>query len=227
MSDTPSTSVRIAAGDFSEWLQGTEASLRSGTGASSVPCGGCTACCRASLFIHIRPDETETLRRIPRALLFPAAGLPKGHVLMGYNDKGHCPMLVDDKCSIYDHRPHTCRSYDCRVFAATGMAVDEPTQADIARRVQAWVFSYESDDSRNHHAAVRNAAAFLQKNRDLFPDGALPTRPAQLAALAVKTYRLFAGTSAAANRDAPTLSDTEIARAIMDVLNETNSGNTV
>ena len=27
-------------------------------------------------------------------------------------------------CSIYDHRPRTCRTFDCRVFAAAGVAVD-------------------------------------------------------------------------------------------------------
>ena len=77
------------------------------------------------MFIHIQPEETQTLQRIPRALLFPAPGLPKGHVLMGYCDKGQCPMLVDNQCSIYEHRPQTCRDYDCRVFAATGISVDQ------------------------------------------------------------------------------------------------------
>jgi Fe-S-cluster containining protein len=99
------------------------------------------------MFIHIKPEETQTIQRIPRALLFPAPGLPKGHVLMGYNDEGHCPMLVDDECSIYEHRPQTCRDYDCRIFAATGVSVDEQTQAEIAHRVKAWEFHYESEAS--------------------------------------------------------------------------------
>ncbi len=64
------------------------------------------------MFVHIKPDETQTLRRIPRALLFPAPGLPKGHRVMGYDDRGYCPMLVDDKCSIYEDRPQACRTYD-------------------------------------------------------------------------------------------------------------------
>src|SRR2546429_9001558 len=102
--------VGVPAGNFSEWLRGTEASLRSGKGGSAVPCSACTACCRSSMFIHIKPEETQTIQRMPCALLFPALGMPEGHVLMGYNDNGHCPMLIDNKCSIYEYRRQTCRS---------------------------------------------------------------------------------------------------------------------
>jgi Fe-S-cluster containining protein len=80
------------------------------------------------MFIHISPEETRTIQRIPRELLFPAPGKPKGHVLMGYTDQGYCPMLVAGECSIYEDRPQTCRDYDCRVFAATGISVDPRTQ---------------------------------------------------------------------------------------------------
>ena len=205
--------VGVPAGNFSEWLHGAEASLRSGKDATAVPCGTCTACCRSSMFIHIKPEETQTIQRIPRALLFPAPGHPEGHVLMGYRDNGHCPMLVDNKCSIYEYRPQTCRSYDCRVFAATGIPVDPQTQAEIAHRVKAWVFNYESQESRKEHMMVKDAATFLQKNGDLFPQGSLPTQPAQLAALAVRIYRLFSNSASA-------LPDAVVAQAILTALNE-------
>ena len=172
------------------------------------------------MFIHIKPEETQTIQRIPQELLFPAPGLPKGHVLMGYSDKGHCPMLVDNKCSIYEYRPQTCRSYDCRVFTATGVPVDQRTQAEIAHRVKAWVFNYENEESRKEHRIVKEAAAFLQKNRRLFPQGTLPTHPAQLAALAVRIYRLFSGTTTQRDRGASDMSDAAIAQAIMTALNE-------
>lgn len=206
--------TRTPAGNFSEWLRGTETSLRSGKGAADVPCGACTACCRSSLFIHINPEETQTIQRIPRALLFPAPGWPEGHLLMGYSDQGHCPMLVDNKCSIYEYRPQTCRSYDCRVFSATGVPVNQQTEPDIADRVKAWVFHYENEESREDHRIVKEAAAFLLKNRDLFPQGSLPSHPAQLAALAIRTYRLFSGLTASASSDAV------IAQAILTTLDE-------
>jgi len=202
------------AGDFSEWLSDAEASLQSGTGATAVPCGACTACCRSSMFVHINPEETQTIQQIPRALLFDAPGLPKGHLVMGYNDKGHCPMLVDNKCSIYEYRPQTCRSYDCRVFAATGVPVDRD-QPDIAHRVNAWMFSYESEESRREHNTLKDAAAFLQNNGHLFPPGTLPTRPAQLAALAVRIYGIFAASSNGATKPGA-----ELARDILIALNE-------
>jgi Fe-S-cluster containining protein len=172
------------------------------------------------MFIHIQPEETKTIQRTPRALLFPAPGLPEGHVLMGYNDQGHCPMLVDNQCSIYEDRPQTCRSYDCRIFAATGVPVDQQTQPDIAQRVKTWVFNYENEESRKEHRILKEAAAFLQRNADLFPQGSLPSHPAQLAALAVRIYRVFSGTTAKVNNGASAMSDAAIAHAILTALNE-------
>ena len=73
----------LAAGDLSAWLGEMQAAIR-GDHAAAVPCGTCTACCTSSQFIHIGPDERETLAHIPNELLFPAPRLPRGHVLMGY-----------------------------------------------------------------------------------------------------------------------------------------------
>jgi uncharacterized protein len=121
-----------------------------------VPCGECTACCTASQFIHIGPDERETLAVIPPEVLFPAPGFPAGHVLMGYDDRGHCPMFKDDKCSVYEHRPRTCRTYDCRVFAATDVVPEDPA---IAARSSRWRFGYATPDDEQAHAQLRQRAA--------------------------------------------------------------------
>lgn len=161
------------------------------------------------MLVHIAPDETQALQRIPRALLIPSPGRAKGHMLMAHNDKGHCPMLVEDQCTVYPHRPQTCRIYDCRIFAATGIAVDAKTQPDIAQRVKQWVFTYDSDKSRIQHATVKTAATFLQKNRHLFPLGSLPTQLAHLAALALRVYKVFSGARAK--------SDDLIVRNILDL----------
>jgi Fe-S-cluster containining protein len=146
----------LAAGEFSAWLDAMQRALR-GERDSDVPCAGCTACCTSSQFVHIEPDETDTLAHIPPELLFPAPRMPRGHVLLGYDERGHCPMLIDDQCSIYEHRPRTCRTYDCRIFAATGIEVDDD-KPDIARRVRRWVFSFLADTDRERFAAVRAAA---------------------------------------------------------------------
>lgn len=147
----------IDAGEFSAWMTEIGEALQ-GERATDVPCDGCTACCTSSQFVHVEPDETEALAHIPSALLFPAPGLPRGHVLMGYDERGHCPMLVDGRCTIYAHRPRACRTYDCRVFAATGIELDEPAKAAIAERVARWRFRYDSPASRAEHDALREHA---------------------------------------------------------------------
>src|SRR3954469_3693536 len=147
----------LPAGGFSEWLRGMQAALR-GERESNVPCDGCTACCQSSQFVHIEPDETETLSHIPRELLFPAPRMPAGNVILGYDEHGRCPMLNDSGCSIYEHRPRTCRTYDCRVFEAAGLEADKPLIADQARR---WRFDHPTDADRAAHDEVRRAAAEL------------------------------------------------------------------
>ena len=146
------------AGRFSEWLD----AIRS-RGEMAVPCGLCAACCTSSQFVHIEPDEAETLARVPAALRFAAPGLPAGHVVLGYDERGHCPMLIDGACSIYEHRPRTCHTYDCRVFAATGVEPD-PSQNGIAARVRAWRFDVD-DPTRwdTVRAAVPDDGAPLER----------------------------------------------------------------
>ena len=89
------------------------------------------------------PDEADALAHVPVALRFPAPGLPKGHVVLPYDERGHCPMLVDGACSIYEHRPRTCRTYDCRIFAVTGVVPDQPA---IATRVLDWQFEVDDEE---------------------------------------------------------------------------------
>jgi len=113
-------SKTFPAGNFKDWLDETRKAFQNDL-ATDVPCGSCTSCCTSSYFIHIRPHEKKTLERIPKELLFPAPGMPKGHKVLGFDEKGHCPLLKYNICTIYEDRPLTCRSYDCRVFSATGL----------------------------------------------------------------------------------------------------------
>jgi hypothetical protein len=177
----------LPAGGFSSWLRLTRSAQVQECGVE-VPCGECTACCTSSYFIHVGPTETETLARIPSELLFPAPGLPEGNVLLGYDKHGRCPMLIDGRCSIYEDRPLTCRTYDCRVFAAAGIAAD---RAPITERARRWRFGYSTSDDRRRHAAVRAAARFLRERAECFPGGAVPDNPAQVAILAIKIYKVF------------------------------------
>jgi Fe-S-cluster containining protein len=149
----------LAAGDFGAWLDDTQRVLR-GAADATVPCAGCTACCTAAQFIHVEPDETDALAHIPRALLFAAPGLPDGHKVMGYDERGACPMFVAGACSIYEHRPRACRTYDCRVFAAADVDPSDDGEAKrgVAERARRWVFTYSSEHDRARHDAARAAA---------------------------------------------------------------------
>jgi Fe-S-cluster containining protein len=180
------TTATIPAGELRSWLRSMVRALRSG-GGSDVPCNGCTACCRSSQFVHIEPDEVDTLAHIPVELRFPAPGRPQGHVVLGYDERGHCPMLDDDRCSIYAHRPRACRTYDCRVFPAAGVVPDQPL---IAERVRLWEFSYRDDDARAEHDAVRAAARLVRDHPEVLP-GTTAVPSTQRAVLAVELHDLF------------------------------------
>jgi Fe-S-cluster containining protein len=155
----------LPAGDFSPWLADMQDALV-GQRDSKVPCGSCTACCTASQFVHIAPDETDTLSHIPTELLFQAPRLPPGHRVLGYDEHGHCPMLKNNQCSIYEFRPRACRTYDCRVFPATGVVLTGVHTQHIARRSDRWRFTFSSGADRAEYDALHAAARFLQEHSD-------------------------------------------------------------
>jgi Fe-S-cluster containining protein len=195
-SDTGSEPA-LDAGNFAAWLAEMQAALR-GDQPSNVPCGSCTACCTASQFIHIAPDESDTLAHIPAELLFAAPRLPVGHVLMGYDQHGHCPMLVDNQCSIYAHRPRTCRTYDCRVFPASGLQPDDDdaTKVLIAERARRWRFDFPTDRDLAEFNAVRAAVAYIERNtaqppNELAPKNAAKPNTTQVAVRAIETFNSF------------------------------------
>ena len=178
----------LPAGDFGAWLERMRAALRHEADAD-VPCGECCACCSTGHFVHVGPDEADTLAHVPGELLFPAPGMPAGHVLLGYDDRGRCPLLDDrGRCTIYEHRPRTCRTYDCRVFAAAGIEAD---RGDITRRARRWCFSCPAPDDAQRLAAVRAGARFVREHAASFPGGEVPDDPAQLAVLAVRVADVF------------------------------------
>ncbi len=180
----------LPAGDFSSWLHNFRGALLN-EGGINVDCGDCAACCSSSQFIHVRPEETGTLDLINKDLLVAAPGLPEGHVLLGYDKDGRCPLLKAGKCSIYERRPLTCRIYDCRVFTAAGLTAGGKDKARIDQRVRRWKFSYSAGRDRDEHLAVRAAARFIREHAESFPGGRIPGSPSELAILAVKVHAVF------------------------------------
>lgn len=71
---------------------------------------GCSSCCRT---IPVEISDLEA-RHISAATGRVSAVLPPGRHTIPGNAPGRintpCPFLVDNLCSIYEHRPHNCRS---------------------------------------------------------------------------------------------------------------------
>ncbi len=177
----------LTAGRFAPWLDQMLLALRGGTD-SDVPCGDCVACCTSRQFVHVEPDEVDALAHIPDEVRFAAPGLASGHVVLGYDDEGRCPMLGERGCTIYEHRPRACRVYDCRVFVAAGIEPDDDQPA-IVRRVRRWQFEPLSVDDAEAQRAVLAVAAVLDDPAS-FPGGRLPPRSSQRAAIAVGLHEL-------------------------------------
>jgi Fe-S-cluster containining protein len=180
----------IDAGDFSSWLSGTVEKLTQKSGVD-VPCGTCIGCCSSSYFIHIEADETETLKMIPRNLVFNAPKKKDRTKVVGYDSRGHCPMLLNGRCSIYNNRPRTCRSYDCRIFAAAGISAGDNSKKQINERVGRWSFRYKNVEDERLHDAIKSAALFLTENKDSLPHELVFDNETQLALSAIRVHKVF------------------------------------
>ena len=177
----------LPAGDFSAWLRDTGAALAEKRDAD-VPCGACNACCRTSHYIHVRPEDRGALRRLPRAFLSPAPDLPPGNLVLGFDEAGRCPMLVDGRCTMYAHRPRACRTYDCRIYAAAGIQAD---RADIDAQARRWRFAFPAERDRELQRAVREAVAFVRAHPEAFPSEAAHRQPLRVAVCAIWVHERF------------------------------------
>ncbi len=177
----------LDAGDFTSWVAETLTAI-SEDASADVPCGSCTACCRSSQFVLIEPEDLAR-NHIDAELLVAAIGLPSGFHVMGYDENGHCPMLVDDRCSIYENRPRTCRTYDCRVFPASGVWPAAGTKVEITARARRWRFELDDHGTRVFAATQRAGTHLHTRRLQLF--GEHPPEPTQLAAMAVAAHELF------------------------------------
>ena len=76
-------------------------------------------------------------------------------------------MLIDNQCSIYEHRPRTCRTYDCRVFAAAGLDDTDERQfgpGSAPPRRPGGSSRLPRSTHAGSHLAVRAAAAYLEEH---------------------------------------------------------------
>ncbi len=80
----------------------------------TVPCNGCTACCRSE-WVFLYPDKgDQTLFYKTRDAINPATG-QMGKCIEHKMD-GSCVYLGKQGCTIYAMQPHACRVFDCRNY---------------------------------------------------------------------------------------------------------------
>jgi len=180
------------AGKFSVWLEALKGSLE-GRNSVNVPCGECIGCCTSSYFIHIKPTDIETLKYISKNIRFPAPNLPKGHYILGYDKNGHCPMFKQGKCSIYDFRPETCRQYDCRIYPATGLSLENDDNHLIFEQSKNWKFDVSSDYDLEAFHAVKSATQFIIEKKEYFPYNLIPGNKPEQAIFAICISDIFKG----------------------------------
>ncbi|MEM7097393.1 MAG: YkgJ family cysteine cluster protein [Pseudomonadota bacterium] len=174
------------AGSFDQWLESVQRSTKADL-TLDVPCGQCNGCCRSGYFIRVHRSETSALAAIPEQLLFPAPG-ENDIFVMGYDHKGRCPMLKANQCSIYDSRPLTCRTYDCRIFSGSGIDAGANRPA-VNESVKRWRFTYDDQHDARKHQALMTAANFVMAHKeelDVFSD-----EPLHVALLALRCLPFF------------------------------------
>lgn len=160
------------AGGFADWIVAVQQGMRSGTG-NDVPCGPCVACCTSGQQVPVDDDERPAL---PAHAVVDTA---EGPVLARRAD-GACLSLVDGRCSVYERRPRACRVYDCRIFAATGLAPEDDKPA-IRAQAARWRFRVDTEEDRARLRAVRSAAQLIRMQQV----AGRPTSTTQVAAQAV------------------------------------------
>ena len=109
---------------------------------ADVPCDGCRQCCyHLGVDVHPERETPETLAHLQ------TERRENGGLYLRKREDGACVHLGPEGCTVYEHRPIACRSYDCRVYALINVL----DRFDGDRVQQRWTFQ-----PRN-----REGAAFL------------------------------------------------------------------
>jgi Fe-S-cluster containining protein len=139
------SAARRQAGSARQIMSDYTAGLRRGL--VSVPCDGCTACCR-SLIVEL--NEAEAAR-------MPHVRLDDGRLALDKRPDGACVFLGDTGCSIHEQwRPRACRVFDCRFALLIGQRWNSPAMEEA---VASWEFEEPTPEEGNILAAMRRAFA--------------------------------------------------------------------
>ena len=81
--------------------------------AGQIACrAGCSGCCR---HLALFPVEAASLVRAVERLPAGIRSLLAGRIQ--WPENGMCPLLLDDRCTVYDNRPVICRTHGLPLLA--------------------------------------------------------------------------------------------------------------
>ncbi len=112
---------------------------------ADVPCGSCNACCRSGLHIDLQSWESDIGLDVE---------IREGMRLLRMNADGSCVHLVDNQCNVRDHRPISCRTYDCRDFAAARTRHNGPHVAPVNEVIGMWDPEFKSAEDQEVWTAL-------------------------------------------------------------------------
>ncbi len=99
---------------------------------SQILCVECGLCCNGTLVddIHLKSwDEADAMEDLGLELDEDTDGVPSMLT--------PCRALKGTRCSVYEHRPSTCRSFECRVLQEVRIkAIDEQEAMSLIRKAQ-------------------------------------------------------------------------------------------
>ena len=121
-----------------------DARLAQADDADTLACrAGCSWCCHFS--VDVRPVEAFNIVEFMKVNFTPAerqqlqARIEANARIMSSLDEIQrmqlnipCPFLCEDRCSIYDARPQTCRNYHATDASGCRQSYEEPDNFDIA-----------------------------------------------------------------------------------------------
>ena len=101
---------------------------------TSVPCNGCTACCKHDLImLH------EEMGDIPQAYACePMTNPLTGFVGWALKRKadGSCIYLGETGCSIHGRAPAVCKEFDCRLMLKNFLSIPRPERRRLQKTLR-------------------------------------------------------------------------------------------
>ena len=88
-------------------------------------------------------DEKRDRKRLAHLLTERS---PEGELVLQRRSNGACVHLGGRGCTVYEQRPAVCRTFDCRVFAAMGLA----ECCGPNHRTPGWEFDGGRERDRRH-----------------------------------------------------------------------------